>query len=336
MADQISGTTEIQGNQVESDPWAAAFAALEQKGEEAPAAVADGGSAGNAGDGTESGADADGADGQDLAQVEGVDGGADEAALGGLDTPAGTGVEEGGSDSGSAFAGAIGVTEESIRQFEETLDNDIRTQAINEVAGEFVKRGIRNRNGVLGATLDDPDICKRDSDGVPRFYNPETGREFTGDNPRRQAQEWVDDYNKELARVFNNTCEQYEQHLKEESAPRLAVMKFAPKYEKLDDIRRGMFDNVIQDYEIKDDDGDVIGYNCDLDKALALVDRQIEMIQSYAKRYQAQQKPQPTGPVLDMKTSSGAVQGGDDAPPTSLAEAMERKQNELLEKLKKN
>jgi hypothetical protein len=112
-------------------------------------------------------------------------------------------------------------------------------------------------------------------------------------------------------------------------------MKFAPKYEKLDDIRRGMFDNIIEDYEVKDKEGKVIGYTVDLDKTLALVERQISMIQSYAKSHQPQQKQQPSGPALDMKTSSGAVPSGEQAPPTSLAEAMERLQDAQLSKTKR-
>jgi len=209
------------------------------------------------------------------------------------------------------------------------------------MAQEFAKRGVMNQNGRLGATLDDPSICKRDSDGVPHFYNPETGQEFRGDNPRRQAQEWADDYNRELARAFNNACEEYEKHLRQEAEPKLAVMKFKSKYDKLDDIRKGMFDNVIEDYEVKDSNGDVIGYSCDLDKALALVDKQISMIQNYAKAHapqqeqQDQQVQQNTGPALDMKTSSGAVNGGESAPINSLAAAMERLQDEQLEKLRK-
>ena len=335
MAQEISGTNEAQDNQVEADPWAAAFAALEPKGEEAAETGADAGQPDVDGEPDANAAPIDGENSIDVIENNGNE---NQGVNRGLDTPAGTDADEDAHVGGSAFESAVGVTDESIQQFEEKLTEDIRNRAINEVANEFVKRGIRNRDGVLGATLDDPDICKRDSDGVPRFYNPETGREFTGDNPRRQAQEWVDDYNKELSRVFNETCEQYEEHLKQESAPQLAVMKFAPKYEKLDDIRRGMFDNVIQDYEVKDSDGKVVGYTCDLDKALALVDRQIEMIQSYGRQrqqeQQAQQPQQPSGPALDMKTSSGAVQAGNDEPPKSLAEAMERLQNAQLDKLK--
>ena len=319
-------------NEAPVNPWLAAFEALEPKGEETAEADADTG--GDVAGGV--GADAEGSDGKDATEDESGLGESNEDSAGGLDTPAGADAGEGGVGSGSAFQNATGVTEESVQQFEDNLNETIRNQAIEEVAAEFIRRGVRNHNGVLGATLDDADICKRDEDGVPHFYNPETGQEFRGDNPRRQAKEWVDDYNNELSRVFNNTCEEYENHLKKESAPRIAVMKFAPKYEKLDDIRKGMFDNVIQDYEIKDDNGDTIGYSCDLDKALALVERQVEMIRNYAKQHQQQPQQQPSGPALDMKTSSGAVPNGNKTQPKSLAEAMEFLQDQQLAKLNKN
>lgn len=328
MDGQISGTTEAVESQGQVDPWAAAFAALEPKDEESSAAAADMGNADDSG----AAADTEGTGGQGLSDKdETVDGVEAEGDAGGL----GADVGEPDLENGTAFNGMLGVTEESIQQFEQDLDTQIRDRSINDIAKEFIKRGVRNKNGKLGANIDDPDVCKRDEDNVPHFFNPETGQEFRGDNPRRQAQEWVDDYNKELARVFNDACEQYEKHLKEESAPQLAVMKFAPKYEKLDDIRRGMFDNVIEDYEIKDNQGKVVGYSCDLDKALALVDRQISMIQNYAKQKQQAQPAQASAPALDMKTSSGAVPSGEQEAPTSLAEAMERLQDAELAKMKR-
>lgn len=328
MDGQTSGTNEAVENQGQVDPWAAAFAALESKDEESSATAADMGNTDNSG----TAADTEGASGQELPDKdETIDSIEAEGDAGGLGADAG----ESDLENGTAFSGMLGVTEESIQQFEQDLDTQIRDRSINDIAKEFIKRGVRNKNGKLGASIDDPDVCKRDEDNVPHFFNPETGQEFHGDNPRRQAQEWVDDYNKELARVFNDACEQYEKHLKEESAPQLAVMKFAPKYEKLDDIRRGMFDNVIEDYEIKDNEGKVVGYSCDLDKALALVDRQISMIQSYAKQKQQTQPAQASAPALDMKTSSGAVPTGEQEAPTSLAEAMERLQDAELAKMKR-
>ena len=332
MDGQTSGTNETMVNQTEVDPWVAAFAALEPESEEVSETASEFGEV----DGNKEDGDTQTSDGQQVLpdQNEGNDSNTSEIHAGGLDSDAGMPDQE----NGNAFAGMFGVTDESIQQYETELNESIRTQAINDIAEEFIKRGIRNNNGVLGATLDDEDICKRDEDGVPHFFNPETGREFTGDNPRREAKQWVDDYNEELARVYNNACEQYEKHLRDESAPKLAVMKFVPKYEKLDDIRKGMFDNIVEDYEIKDKSGDVIGYSCDLDKALNLVEKQIKMIQDYAKQHQPQQQQvqqQSSGPALDMKTSSGAIPSGEQSAPNSLAEAMERLQDRELAKIKR-
>lgn len=323
MENQNNGQTEAQ---TEVDPWAAAFAALDKKNEEdsqEPPATGASDDNGSGADAQESGVDNSGEAASD-------NGTTDEGTVGGLDPDA----NQDGGEAHNAFESV--ASEEEIEQFKTQLSESNRQRAIDEVAAELLKRdNIRSRDGVLGASLDDPDICKRDSDGIPHFFNPETGREFTGDNPRRQAQEWVDDYNNALAKMFNKTCADYEKYLNEQSAPQLKVMEFAPKYDKLDRVRRGMLDNIIEDYEIKDSNGSVIGYNCDLDKALAAVERQIKMIQDYVKTTGNQQQQKPTGPALDMKTSSGAVPAGNESAPTSLAEAMERIQNRELEKLKR-
>lgn len=323
MANQVTEQVEDQTGAVPADPWEAAFAALDSAGKGDGQGDTDGGH-GQPG----AAVDAGGQQGvPDQAQPGDLPG--DAGVPGGMDIVAGGAAQEDGDADGSLF----GSAPQDVDEFRRGLEQDIRDQAIDEIAKEFVKRNVRNRNGVLGATLDDADICRRDKDGVPHFYNPETGNEFRGDNPRAQAQEWVDSYNKELARVFNDACERYEQQLMEDAQSRIKVVEFAPKYEALDPIRRGMLDNVIEDYEVKDSDGKVVGYSCDLDKALALVDRQVAMIQRYAKEHgqqQQQQQRQASMPALDMKSSSGGVQRPE---PTSLAEAMERAQDELLAKM---
>lgn len=314
-------------DQNELDPWAAAFEALDKAGKEDPEdAAATGGDSGNEpGDGTGNDSEQGVSDSFETGVGAGAQAGAGELDLGSGDT-----AEENENVASNLFRVPEGYSD----QYRKNLEDDIRAQAIEDIAREFIKRGVRNTNGVIGATISDPDIRKRDEDGVPHYYNPETGREFTSDNPRGEAQKWVDDYNKELIEVYNNACAQYEQHLLEERKPALAVIEFAPKYEKLDPIRRGMFEDVISDYEIKDGNGAVIGYSCDLDKALALVDRQVKTIQSHAKTV-AQTKQQASGPLLDMKTSSGAVIPDNQSAPTSLAEAMERLQDAQLAKMKR-
>lgn len=311
-----------ENGKVEVDDWAAAFAALDKKDQEDAEEPAGDGAIDGGADG---GAAPDGVPPVPPA-VAPADGDGPEAGAGEPGAPDGGDGEEG--DEGAGL-GDLG----DVAEYRKAIEQQIRDQAINDIAREFIKRGVRHgSNGALGASLDDADICKRDEDGVPHFYNPETGQEFRGDNPRRQAMDWVEDYNKELARVFDDACMQYEQKLMQDYAPQIAVREFAPKYEKLDPVRKGMFERVIAPYEIKDGDGDVVGYSCDLDAALDVVNSQISWIQEYAKENGT--KVQPTGPALDMKTSSGAVQAGDQPAPASLAEAMERQQDKLLEQFR--
>ena len=312
----LYGQTEGSSSQNEDNPWIAAFAALEnQDNPEPPEGTGDAS-----------------AESSDINGGEELPNGSDDGSFGDADDgAAGLGDDdqvlrsENGASSGSPFD----LSDEDIENYRANWEEDVKDKAVEVMAKEFGKKGIRNNNGKLGATIYDSDIYRKESDGTVRFFNPETGREFNGDNPRKQAQEWVDDYNAELAKAFNGACEKYAAHLMKTEAAPLAVIEFAPKYKSLDPIRRAMFDEVIGDYEVTDDSGSVIGYSLDLDKALAMVDRQVSAIQGYAKA-----NPRtPTSPALDMK-SSGRMLSSKPKEFSSLAEAMEYQQNLELERLR--
>lgn len=313
MAGTNRTAMEIHEDDQETDPWAAAFAALAEADPHG----------------------AEGTEGESGGPAE-EHGGADDSAP---DSDLGAGAEDSVGGSGADDESADEVDGDSAGEsspFDVDLDayradweEEVKDQAVQVMAKEFIKRGIRHKDGKIGATIYDEDIYKREEDGTARFYNPETGREFTGDNPRRQAQEWVEDYNREVAQAFNNACSQYAQKLMEEQAVPMAVLEFAPKYQKLDPIRKSMFDSVIEDYEVTDQSGNVIGYSTDLNKALAMVERQVAAIQGYAKA----NPRQATSPAVDMKSSTPV---SDDKPEfKSLAEAMEWQQNQELAKLRK-
>lgn len=327
MAGQNEETLENKGEQVPSDPWALAFAAISEEDKASPETAAD---TGEPGDGVPM-ADADQADrGEDSDAPEQDDGnGAEEVSggpgdLGGDDNPADEELDWDGID----------LSAEEIEQYRKSFTEKIHQQVIDDVASAYIRKGARHQNGRLGATINDPDVCRRDQDGVPRFYNPETGREFTGDNPRRQAQEWVEDYNRELSEQFNRTCEGYEKKLMEQQGGQLAIVEFAPKYKQLDPVRRSMFESIIEDYEVTDNDGNVIAYSCDLDKALAAVNRQVRVIQQRFSKQGVTTKSQPSGPALDTPSMSGQ-QGGAGKPQfKSLAEAMEWEQDRMLENMR--
>ncbi len=316
---KTNGETDSQENiEVEADPWAAAFAAIGKKDE---------------GGDEEAQHSLEGSDG---AVSEGTDGSENSAGVdmrdqggtaGSYDEP-GDDNGDGGYEAGEDSEDSLGIGVDDIESYRSTVREEVESRAIREVADAYIKQGARHTNGRLGATINDADICKRDEDGVPRFYNPETGKEFRGDNPRRQAQEWVDDYNAELARNFNDTTDKYVKRLMEQEQPRIAVLEFVPKYDKLDPIRKAMFDEMIVDYEITDKGGELVGYSCDLDKALAAVDRQVSKIQEYGRSRQTQQ--QPSGPALDMK-STASVSAKEKPEVKSLADALLYQQEKQLE-----
>ena len=228
-----------------------------------------------------------------------------------------------------------GTVEETIKQY----TSEIEERAISEVAQMFLDRVddqgrklIRQNNGLLGATINDPDIYRVDPNtGVATFYNPDTQRPFSGDNPRAQAKAWVEAYNEDLRDTFNRVAEQRSQELSKEAAPVIELLRFTPTYEKLDPVRKQMFDALIEGYEVYDSENNHIGYSVDLNAALNQVNRQVAALQ--ANRERIQQKP-PTGPAVDMPVSgSGNASMGKEI--KSIAEAMEALQDAQLEKLNK-
>lgn len=310
------------------DSWEAAFAALEQRNkkepEETPAnrdGQPDAGEPGQAE--STSGSDAEPvAEGQsDDAQLDGTDAGGSGA----VDGAAGEAVSE------------FDYSAEEVNETISSIESSIEDQAVSDVANAMKASGkIRvTRDGKLGASINDPDIYTKDEDGVPTYINPETGRPFTGDNPRAQAKQWVDDYNAELEQAFNKIAKQRIDELKKENEPIVRTLKFAETYKKLNDVQRDMLDSLIEDYEVKDEDGNAIGYSCDLDKALAQVNRQIAKLTERGKAlHPKQEKPAPTEPALDMPQSTGS---SENKPPQfkSLAEAMSWSQDQMLKKGRK-
>ena len=327
MAGQIQETSEDKVEQVPTDPWAMAFAAIGKEDEAAAEAASD---TGGHGDEVPM-SDTDKADdGEGATSPEQDDGSGAAMPVGGPGDLGGIDSQE---DEGLDWDG-IDLSEKEIEDYRKSFENDIRERTITDVAQAYIKEGARHQGNQLGASINDPDVCKRDRDGVPRFYNPETGREFTGDNPRRQAQEWVDDYNKELANAFNKTCQDYAQKLMDQEGGRLAIIEFAPKYKSLDPVRRSMFESIIEDYEVTDNQGNVVAYSCDLDKALAAVNRQVRVIQQRFSKQQAAAKPEPSGPALDIPSTGGGKQGNAKPQFKSIEEAMEWEQDQILARMR--
>ena len=318
--DETQTTTE---NIDSGDPWAAAFAALnqaEQKDIEGTEDERDGGDTGAS-------ADSSAPDGQGSDHAEGSDSDVASENIPGPGDARGETDEQNAGDTSSSFAGVSISPNDYIKEVSERLVPGILDKVFNDFKnnGEHI-----NSNGKLGWSINDPEIRQVDADGAVTFINPETKREFSGDDPRRQAQEYVDWRNDQMRNKFNQACEAEQNKQLQQFAPQFNLLRFAPTYQAMDPIRQQLFDAMLEGYEVTDANGNVIGYSCDLEKMNNLMERQISTIQAYGQKTGQVQKPAASGPALDMKADhSGNRYDGE--PPKDLNEAMERLQNKQLE-----
>lgn len=320
--------TQVQNMEPEIDSWEKAFAALAQK----DAAV----DTGNVSDGTKAGDEHTDKPDEDEneSSTEPESGDVAVAAPGDGGPVPGAGADS--TEDGQPVEEATGFSQQDSEEAIKQINESIRSQAINDIGKMFRDQNVmHNEKGQLGAYLEHPEIMKRDSNGVPTFYNPETGKPFTGDNPRAQARQWVDDYNKELVETFEQRVNERIQEYEKNAEPMLQTIRFAPKFEKLDKVRQVMVESIISDYEVHDNQGNLVGYSCNLDSVLEQVNRQIAGIQSrLGNVVQTKPEEQPSSPALDMKSSATGVANGERPEFKSIAEAMEWEQDQILARQK--
>ena len=308
------------------DDWASAFAALDKANAQGSTSDEDE-QRQPAGDNQSVDSSAQGADhGADSGQS--VPGGGDDSTGTTVDVGADAGDDSRAdeSGSGSVFDGGEALTGQD---YIDAVAEELTRPVMNKVNQEFRQRGEHvNSDGLLGWSINDKEIRKTDDDGMVTYVNPETGREFTGDDPRRAAQEWVDYRNRQMQQRFNAACEKERNEQLQAYAPQFNLLEFAPKYDAMDPVRQKLFDAMIEDYEVTDDNGNVIGYTCDLNRMQAAMERQITTLQAMGSSQQSAQ-PQATGPALDMHADNSVTSGNEEAP-KSLAEAMQRLQDKQL------
>lgn len=207
----------------------------------------------------------------------------------------------------------------------------IQQDAINAVRKEF------NDNGIKPVSIED--LYSRDEQsGRVTFKNPDDPtRDFAS---RAEAQQWCDAFNKQINMRFRQDVNKKQQELVAQSAPVIRLIEFAPKFEALDQVTKDILDDLIEPYSIYDNRGDVIGFNVNLDSALA-------QAQKIAKRFNKAPEPQSSEdskeakgdgkqasrPAVNLPTGSG--QSKDETEPKSLGEAIKMYDKMNREKGKK-
>lgn len=209
---------------------------------------------------------------------------------------------------GDAYSGA------DYQAVSRQLSHDAGQAAVRMAVEEFRKQGIR--------PFEMSDLYERDERaGRVVYRNPDDpNRPFSS---RMEAQQWIDSFNSQLMNETKKRAREIGRDINRAIAPTRRLLAFAPKYDAMDDQVREVFDDLIDGYEIRNAQGEVIGYSCNLDKAYARAER---MASKYSSRGQAtrERKPrrEPTQPAIDMR-SHGTSRSGDSTPeePKTLEDA---------------
>lgn len=197
----------------------------------------------------------------------------------------------------------------------ENLNKASIARAINE----FKDAGIRE--------FQMKDVYERTSDGRVIYHNPDDpNRPFSS---RMEAQSWIDSFNMQVRTELKRRALEIRNESANAVMPSLRIMDFAPSYDAMDDSVREMFDDLIEGYEVLDSNGNVVGYNCDLDRMAAKAERMASRFSrpKSSKRSARAARPNDAGtrqPSLDMRSHGSGGNGKIKREPQTLEEAMLR------------
>ena len=199
------------------------------------------------------------------------------------------------------------------------LIENLNKSAIAKAAKEFRDDNIRE--------FQMNDLYERTSDGRVIYHNPDDpNRPFSS---RMEAQSWIDSFNGQVRNELKRRALEIRNEDVDSILPSLRLMDFAPSYDAMDDAVREMFDDLIEGYEVLDSNGNVIGYNCDLDKMASKAER---MASRFSKTKPSKRRTKATKttnegtrqPSLDMRSHGSGGNGKMKREPQTLEEAMLR------------
>lgn len=251
----------------------------------------------------ESGADSGDADGEAAEDGDEADEEAEPSEDGGYD------ADRGPSD--GADAARYQASQQAIIQ-------QLNQQAVREAREMFRKEGIRE------FTMDD--VYQRTQDGRVVYRNPDDpNRPFSS---RMEAQQWIDSFNKQVQDALVRQATEIRDKNAKAAMPALRLLQFAPVYDVMDPSIREVFDDLIEDYEIKNRAGKVIGYSCDLEKmamkASRLATKYNHHSQSKGKSGTVKKPGPQKSPAMDTRARGSAASAPAEGEPKTMEEAMQR------------
>ena len=217
----------------------------------------------------------------------------------------------------------------------ESFDPNPARRALLQQANQYAQNQVKQMFEKQGVKLMDiSDLYSRDDrNGTVTFRNP--------DNPNRpfesryEAQQFCDSINKQINARYQQEVRKAQQQAIQAMAPQFALLDFAPTYNAMSKTEQEIFDALIEPYSLVDNQGKVVGFQCNLNvmgqqaKKFASKFSPAASSNSVQPEAQTKQKTQkPTTPALDMPSAAGS--SAEDDEPKTLEEAFSR-----LNKVKK-
>lgn len=213
---------------------------------------------------------------------------------------------------GDGYAGA------DYQALQDQLTAEVNQAAMRQAVAEY------QRDGIRPITMND--LYQRDqSTGRVTYMNPDDPtRPFSS---RMEAQQWIDSFNSQLRQEIQARARAVSRELSKQMAPARRLLAFAPTFDAMDARTREVFDDLIEGYEVRNQQGEVVGYSCDLNKA---AERARRMAAKYgrsgggASRAGASQ-PKARTPAEDLRShgSASARHKDPNREPKDLNEAFE-------------
>lgn len=216
--------------------------------------------------------------------------------------PSGDIEEHDGGRSGNELLDVTGI---STEDYTREMSDRIFKIAQREVKAQFAKDNKRHITAM--------DLRQIDDKGNVTYYNPDNPNQPFRDNQYRnalsQAREWADNYNARVDADYEQTLNKRMGELAQAVKPSIDFMRFSNDVlPYLSDAEVQCLDMLVERYEIKDKQGNVIGYKCDLYEEAALAKRMAAQYTSQQEPMQQSQNAQPqTQPAVDMNTASSAA-----------------------------
>lgn len=222
-----------------------------------------------------------------------------------------------GDDGGSSD----GIEAIDFNAYKQQMLRDIQSNAASQVRKEFNDQNI-GYYSVAELTIRD------ENTGQVRFRNPDVQDERDPNyyfKSRAEMQQFVEAWNKGVDFEFRKAVNEKQRELMGQAAPTARLVDFLPKWQAMDDITRGIFDDLLEGHEIRDANGKEIGFNVDLNavaaQAARIAKRYSNVSQAQEQGAQSATEPQKnTEPALDMKTGHGKSE--DEKEPTNIGEAL--------------